>query len=95
MNEQEKSDLSKVAKKPANNTGRPEAESVERRGRAEGNTGGQRMRRTPSRESVFQGLDRVREAAKQRKKERFTPCILHPWPSIRFTVRHPRWEPGA
>jgi len=23
------------------------------------------------------------------------PRILHPWPSIRFTVKHPRWEPGA
>jgi RNA-directed DNA polymerase len=21
--------------------------------------------------------------------------ILHPWPSIRFAVKHPRWEPGA
>lgn len=24
-----------------------------------------------------------------------TPRILHPWPNIRFAVRHPRWEPGA
>jgi group II intron reverse transcriptase/maturase len=23
------------------------------------------------------------------------PRILHPWPSIRFAARHPRWEPGA
>ncbi|MGQ0834447.1 MAG: group II intron reverse transcriptase/maturase, partial [Gammaproteobacteria bacterium] len=23
------------------------------------------------------------------------PRILHPWPSIRFAVTHPRWEPGA
>jgi group II intron reverse transcriptase/maturase len=23
------------------------------------------------------------------------PTILHPWPSIRFAVRHPRWEPYA
>jgi hypothetical protein len=21
--------------------------------------------------------------------------ILHPWPSVRFAVRHPRWEPYA
>jgi RNA-directed DNA polymerase len=21
--------------------------------------------------------------------------ILHPWPSVRFAVKHPRWEPGA
>jgi group II intron reverse transcriptase/maturase len=23
------------------------------------------------------------------------PRILHPWPSARFAVHHPRWEPGA
>jgi len=23
------------------------------------------------------------------------PRILHPWPETRFTVNHPRWEPGA
>jgi group II intron reverse transcriptase/maturase len=34
------------------------------------------MRRTQSRESVSQGLDRVREAAQQKKKERFT-ALLH------------------
>jgi RNA-directed DNA polymerase len=24
-----------------------------------------------------------------------TPRILHPWPTARFAVKHPRWEPGA
>ena len=38
MHEPEKSDLSTVAMKPANNSGRSEAESVERREGAEGNT---------------------------------------------------------
>jgi hypothetical protein len=23
------------------------------------------------------------------------PRILHPWPSDRFAVKHPRWEPSA
>lgn len=23
------------------------------------------------------------------------PRISHPWPSVRFAVKHPRWEPGA
>jgi hypothetical protein len=23
------------------------------------------------------------------------PRILHPWPNVRFTVKHPRWEPSA
>jgi hypothetical protein len=55
----EKSDPSIVAVKLANKTGQPEAESVERREGAEGNTEGQHMRRTQSRESVSQGLDGV------------------------------------
>ena len=76
MNGDEKSDPAIVAVKSANKSGQPEAESVERRERAEGNTEGQHMRRTQSRESVSQGLDRVREAAQQRKKERFT-ALLH------------------
>jgi hypothetical protein len=42
------------------------------KGTGQGNTGEQHTCRTPSRESVSQGLERVREAAKQRKKERFT-----------------------
>jgi RNA-directed DNA polymerase len=35
------------------------------------------MRRTPGRESMSHGLDRVREAAKQRKQERFTALLHH------------------
>jgi group II intron reverse transcriptase/maturase len=23
------------------------------------------------------------------------PRVLHPWPRVRFAVKHPRWEPGA
>jgi len=76
MHGPEKSDLSTVAMKLTNKSGQPEAEPVERRERAEGNTEGQHMRRTQSRESVSQGLDRVREAAQQKKKERFT-ALLH------------------
>jgi RNA-directed DNA polymerase len=72
----EKSDLPIIATKLANKAGQPGAESVERRGRAEGNTGEAHTHRTQSRESVSQGLDRVREAAQQRKKERFT-ALLH------------------
>ena len=72
----EKSDPSIVATKLANKTGQPVAEPVERREGAEGNTGGQHMRRTQSRESVSQGLDRVRKATQQKKKERFT-ALLH------------------
>jgi len=77
MYRQEKSDPSIVAKKPANKLGQPGAELVERREGAEGNTVEPRTCRTPSRESVLQGLDRVRQAAKARKKERFTALLHH------------------
>ena len=63
-----------VAAKLANN---PQgAESVERRSGAKGNAEQPHMRRTQSRESMSQRLSRVREAAKQRKKERFT-ALFH------------------
>jgi RNA-directed DNA polymerase len=77
MHEWEKSDLFKVAKKPTNKPGQPGAESVERREGAEGNTGEPHTCRTQCRESVPQGLDRVRHAAKARKKERFTALLHH------------------
>jgi RNA-directed DNA polymerase len=50
---------------------------VERREGAEGNAGRTRTRRTPCRESVFSGLERVRERARQEKKERFTALLHH------------------
>ena len=67
MHDQEKSDLSISAGKLANKDGQPSAEPMEQRGRAEGNAVESRTCRTPSRESVFQGLDRVRKAARAKK----------------------------
>src|SRR5690349_12997861 len=72
-----KSDSAIVARKPTNKAGRPAAEPVERRAEAEGNAGQQRTRRAQNRESVTQALDRVRQAARQRKKERFTALFHH------------------
>ncbi|VCZ37651.1 hypothetical protein BANRA_01205 [Klebsiella pneumoniae] len=69
---EEKSDSLIVAAKQANNP--KGAESVERR--SKGNAEQPHMRRTQSRESMSQRLSRVREAAKQRKKERFT-ALFH------------------
>jgi RNA-directed DNA polymerase len=91
MHEPEKSDLAIVATRPPNKAGTPAAEGAEPRAGTEGNTGHPRTPRTQSRASVSPGLDRVRQAARQRKKE----SILHPWPDQRFTVTHPRWEPNA
>jgi len=77
MHGREKSDSAILAMKPANKAGQTAAEWVERRVEAEGNRVEPRTRRTPSRESVPQGLDRVRQAAKARKKERFTALLHH------------------
>ena len=73
----EKSDSVEVAVKPANKAGKPAAERVEPRTGTKGNTGQPRMPRAQSRDSVSQGLDRVRHAARQRKKEKFTTLLHH------------------
>src|SRR5437868_5252293 len=77
MHGHEKSDPVIVTRKPTNKAGRPAAEPVERRAGAEGNADQQRTRRAQDRESVSQALDRVRGAARQRKKERFTALFHH------------------
>ena len=63
MHGREKSDSAIVAMKPANKVGQLAAEWAERRAEAKGNMVVPRTRRTPSRESVPQRLDRVRHAA--------------------------------
>ena len=73
----EKSNSVIVAKKPPNKAGKPAAEAVEPRAGIKGNTGQQRTRRAQIRESVSQALDRVRKAARQRKKEKFTALFHH------------------
>jgi len=77
MHGHEKSDLAIVAMKPANNAGQPAAESVEPRARTEGNADQQSTRRAQDRVSVSQALERIRQAARQGKKERFTALFHH------------------
>jgi len=60
-NDPQKSDLSILAMKSANKPEGLGAESMERRGGAEGNTGETHTRRAQNRVSVTTGLDRVRE----------------------------------
>src|SRR3984893_6476788 len=72
-----KSDPTIVVTKPTNKAGRPVAEPVERRAGAEGTAGRQSTLRAQNRERVTQALDRVRQAARQRKKERFTTLLHH------------------
>jgi group II intron reverse transcriptase/maturase len=77
MHDRETSDPSIVAKKPANGGGQPSPELVERRGGAEGNARQPSTLRTPSRDGVTAGLERVRTAARLKKKERFTALLHH------------------
>ena len=77
MHGREKSDPAIVAMKPANKAALAAAELVERRAGAEGNARQQSTRRTQTRARVTQALDRVRQAARLRKKERFTALLHH------------------
>ena len=88
MNGREKSDPAIVARKPTNEAGRPAEESGERRAGAEGNVAQHNTHRAQNRERVTQGLDRVREAARQRKKERFTALLHHVNPDTLRTAFH-------
>jgi RNA-directed DNA polymerase len=77
MHGPEKSHSSIVARKPANKLEPSSAELVEPREGTEGNADKPDMPRTPSRTSMTQGLERVRQAAKGRKRNgsrRF--CIM-------------------
>jgi RNA-directed DNA polymerase len=66
-----------TAAKPTNKAGQPGAELVERRAGTKGNAEQQSTRRAQDRESVSQALSRVRQAARQRRKEKFTALFHH------------------
>src|SRR6266498_3769593 len=86
MHEPEKSDPVVVAGKPMNKAEQSATESVERRAGAKGNADQQSTRRAQNRESVSQALGRVRQAAGQRKKERFTSLLHHIDPAMLRTA---------
>src|SRR6201993_2904422 len=87
MHGPEKSDHAIVAVKPANKAEGPSAarpaeekhaaEPGERRAGTKGNADQQSTRRTQSRESVSQALERIRKVARERKKEKFTALFHH------------------
>jgi len=66
-----------VAVKPTNEAGQLAAEPVKRRAETKGNADQQNTRRAQDRESVASALGRIREVARQRKKERFTSLFHH------------------
>ena len=77
MHEREKSDTAVVAVKPTNKAGATAAEPVEPRAGTKRNASEQSTHRTLGRVRVTQALDRVRQAARQRKKEKFTALLHH------------------
>jgi RNA-directed DNA polymerase len=81
MHEREKSDPAIRAGKPTNKAEAPSvadaAEPVEQRAGAKGNASGQSTHRIQGRERVSQAFDRVRQAARLRKKEKFTALLHH------------------
>src|SRR6266403_440633 len=77
MYDHEKSDPAIVAVKPTNKAGQSAAELVEPRAGAEGNVNQQSTGRAQYRETVSQALKRIRQAARQRKKEKFTALFHH------------------
>jgi RNA-directed DNA polymerase len=65
------------AEKPGNKAEQSAAVPVEQRAGAEGNAGQPSTGWMPSRETVTQGLVRIRQTARERKKERFTALFHH------------------
>src|ERR1700751_5363295 len=86
MHGPEESDSVVVAGKPTNKAERSVAEPVEPRAGTKGNADQQSTRRAQDRASVSQALERVRQAARQRKKERFTALLHHVSPAMLRTA---------
>ena len=72
-----RSDSAVVALKPTNKAESSATEPVERRTETKGNAGQHSTRRAQDRESVSQALERIRQVARHKKKERFTALLHH------------------
>jgi RNA-directed DNA polymerase len=77
-----KSDLAIVAGKPANEAERSAAEPVEPRAGAKGSASQQSTDRAQNRATVSQALERIRQAARKRRTERFTALLHHITPEV-------------
>jgi RNA-directed DNA polymerase len=84
----EESDSVIVAVKPTNRAEQSVAEPVEPRTETKGNADQQSTRRAQDRASVSlsQALERLRQTARQRKKERFTSLLHHVDPAMLRTA---------
>ena len=77
MNDPEESDPAVVATNLANKAGSPAAEQGEPRAGTKGKADQHSTCRAQDRESVSQVLDRIRQAARHRTKEKFTALFHH------------------
>lgn len=72
-----KSDSSGIPTKPPNNAGQPAAEAGEGSGPAKGNSPEGRDGRTQRRTPPSDGIERVRQAARRERQQRFTALLHH------------------
>src|SRR6266576_7242187 len=72
-----KSDRPVIPEKPSNKAPERAAETVEGRGLAEGNSPERNADRTQSRGNALSALERVRQAARRDRKQRFTALLHH------------------
>jgi RNA-directed DNA polymerase len=77
MHERKQSDPTVVATKSSNKSAQAEAEAMEPRAGTKENASQHNTHRTLSRARVTQALERVRQRARQRKKEKFTALLHH------------------
>jgi len=87
-NERGKSDSSVVPQKPSNRAGGPAAEAVEGRGLTKGNSLQRNASRTQSRSGAHSALERVRQAARRDRKQRFTALLHHVYDVERLRVAY-------
>jgi RNA-directed DNA polymerase len=81
MHGREGSDPAIVAMKPPNAAERSAAEAAEPRAGTKGNADQRDTGRMQSRGTVTQGLDRIRQAARAKKQEKFTALLHHVSPA--------------
>jgi group II intron reverse transcriptase/maturase len=90
-----KSDSPKVPAKSPNKAEEPAAEATEGRGLAKGNSPERNALRTQSREGAPSALERVRQAAKKDKKQRFTALLHHIYDVERLRAAYLEVKRGA
>ena len=77
MDDRGRSDSPIVPEKPSNKARQSAAEAVEGRGLTKGNSPEHNASRTQGRTDALSALERVRQAARQDRKQRFTALLHH------------------